>query len=309
MKRLTHCFKAYLRYMQISRHEVFVFVEGKVTDPYFYGNICDYVCQPVNVSYEICRSQELSKGNGGKQVLISFFEYLRRKSALVHTFKGKSTGVVFFLDKDVDDFLRTQRRSEHVVYTLYYDVENHIFVEGDLVEATAASASMDGREVLACIGDCDRWRREAVEQWKQWVTLCLFVAKKKISSECNYRVTSRINSPLHGPVDQAAYLDRLQRIEGKLGLTTRQFKRAFQRVSRLIDNIYAQGEPDRVFKGRWYSILLAAKLRDRIGSRPIDSTGLETRLRSNAALTLDFSEPWAEHFKEPLRNLVHQLQR
>lgn len=307
MKRLTHCFKAYLRYMQISRHEVFVFVEGKVTDPYFYGKICDSVCPPAGVSHEICRSQELSNGNGGKQILISFFEYLRRKSALVHTFEGKSTGVIFFLDKDVDDLLRTQRRSEHVVYTLYYDVENHIFVEGDLVEATAASASMDTREVLACIGDCDCWRREAAEQWKRWVTLCVLVAKKKIDSECNYRVTSRINNPLHGPVDQAAYLHRLQRIQGELGLAARQFKRASRRVSRLVDDIYAQGEYDRVFKGRWYSTLLAATIRDRTGNRPIDSTGLETRLVSNAALTLDFGKPWAEYFKEPLRNLVHQL--
>lgn len=307
MKRLTHCFKAYLRYMQISRYDVFVFVEGKVTDPYFYGNICDSVCQPTNISYEICRSQELSNGNGGKQILLSFFEYLRQKSALVHSFKGKSTGVIFFLDKDVDDFLRTQRRSEHVVYTLHYDVENHIFVEGELVEATAASASMNRQEVLACIGDYDHWRREVAERWKQWVTLCLFVAKKKINSECNYRVTSRINNPLHGPVDQTAYLNCLHKIEGKLGLTTKQFKRAFQRISRLIDSIYAEEEYDRVFKGKWYPILLAATIRDRAGSRPIDSVGLETRLRSNAASTLDFGEPWAEYFKEPLRNLIHQL--
>jgi len=284
-----------------------VFVEGKVTDPYFYGKICDSVCQPVGISYEICRSQELSKGHGGKQVLISFFEYLRRKSALFDTFKGKSTGIVFFLDKDVDDFLRTRRRSEHVVYTLYYDVENHIFIEGDLVEAAAASASMDHQEVLACIGDYHRWRRQVAERWKEWVTLCLFVAKKKISCECNYRVTSRINKPLHGNVDQNAYRDRLHRIQNKLGRTSRQFKRAFRRVSRLVDNVYADGEYDRIFKGRWYAILLAVTIRDGAASRSIDSTGLETRLRSNAVLTLDFEEPWAEYFKEPVRNLIHQL--
>jgi hypothetical protein len=307
MKRLTHCYKAFLRRMQMSRHQVFVFVESKVADPYFYGKICDSVCQPVGISYEICRSQELSNLDGGKQVLISFFEYLRRKSALLHTFKGKSTGTVFFLDKDVDDFLRTQRRSEHVVYTLYYEVENHIFVEGDLVEAVAASASMARQEVLACIGDRDRWRREAAERWKEWVTLCLFVAKKKISCECNYRVTSRINNPLHGPVNQPAYHDRLQRIQNKLGLTSKQFKGAFRRISRLVDNVYAQGEYDRIFKGRWYAILLAATIRDRSASRSIDSAGLETRLRSNAAVTLDFEEPWAEYFKEPVRNLIHQL--
>lgn len=307
MRRVTHCFRGYLRYMQMSRYQIFIFVEGKVTDPYFYGKVCDSVCQPAGVSYEVCTSRELLKGNGGKQVLISFFEYLRRKSALVHIFKGKATGVVFFLDKDVDDFLRRQRRSEHVVYTLYYEVENHIFAEGDLVEATAACASMDPQEVLACLGDPEHCLRQVAERWKQWVTLCLFVAKKKIHSECNYRVTSPINNPLHGPVDQAAYLDHLQRIRGKLELTTRQFKRAFQRISKLVDSIYAQGEYDRVFKGRWYSIVLAAMIRDRPGSRSIDSRGLETHLCKIAASTVDFGEPWAEHFKEPVRNLIRQL--
>lgn len=307
MSRLTHCFKAYLRYMQMSRHQVFVFVEGKVTDPYFYGKICDSVCRPAGISYEICRPRDLSRDSGGKQVVISFFEYLRRKSALIHIFKGKSTGVVFFLDKDVDDFLRTQRHSEHMVYTLYYDVDNHIFIEGDLVEAVAASASMDLQEVRDYLGDCDHWRCEVAELWKQWIELCLFVAKKKIHCECNYRVASRINNPLHGPVDQAAYTHRLQSIESKLGLTSKQFRRAFRRVSKMVDGLYAQGEHDRVFKGKWYALLLAATIRDRVRNRPIHSAGLETRLRSNAAMTLDFEQPWADHFKEPVRDLIHQL--
>jgi len=307
MKRLTHSLKAYLRYMQMSRHQLFAFVEGKVTDPYFYGKICDSVCQPAGISYEICRAQEVSGGSGGKQALISFFEYLRRKAALIGAFKGKSTAAIFFLDKDVDDFLRTQRRSEHIVYTSYYGVENHIFVEGDLVEAVAASASMDYQEVVASLGDYERWRREVAQRWKAWVTLCLFVARRKINCECNYRVTSRVNSPLHGPVDPNAYADRLARVQNQSRLTNKQFKRAFRRVSKLVDDIYAQDEHDRIFKGKWYAILLAATIRNIAGNRPINSAGLETRLPSNVMLTLDFEEPWAEYFKEPVRDLVNRL--
>jgi hypothetical protein len=39
----------------------------------------------------------------------------------IDNFKGKNTGVLFFLDKNVDDLLRKQRRSEHVVYTQYIE--------------------------------------------------------------------------------------------------------------------------------------------------------------------------------------------
>lgn len=307
MTRLTHSPGAYLRYMQMSGHPVFAFVEGKRTDPYFYGKICGSVCRTAGVSYEICRSQELPGGHGGKQALISFFEYLRRKSALLGVFKGKSTAVLFFLDKDVDDFLRTQRRSPHVVYTRYYNVENHIFMESDLVQAAAACASLDRQEVLQCLSDGRRWRREVAERWKQWVTLCLFVAKKKVNCESNYRVTSRINTPLHGPVDQAAYGECLERVQTKLGLTDRQFKRAFTRVARLVDDIYAQGDHDRVFKGTWYGVLLGATVRDGLRGRPVDSEGFERRLPSVAATALDFDASWADHFKEPLRLVIQQL--
>jgi hypothetical protein len=293
--------------MQMSRHQLFVFVEGKVTDPYFYGKVCNSVCQPTGVSYVIRRSQELGAGQGGKQILVSFFDYLRRKSALKDVFKGKSTVTLFFMDKDVDDLLRTQRHSEHVVYTEYYDVENYIFVEGDLIEAVAAAASLDYQEVLACLGDGDRWRHEMAEQWKEWVTLCLFVAKRKVNCECNYRVVSPINRPLHGPVDRTAYSDLLLQVQARLGLADKQFKKAFRRVARLVDDTYAHGEHGRVFKGKWYALLLAATIRDRMGSHPMDSAGLEGRLPSNAALTLDFDAPWAEHFKEPLRRVIHAL--
>ena len=150
MTRLTHSYKAYLRFMQISDKNIFAFVEGKIVDPYFYGKICEFVCQTNNLSYRICRSQEIN-GNGGKQVLLTFFEYLKRNSALVQNFKGKSIIVIFFLDKDVDDYLRIQRHSENLVYTQYYDIENHIFIHGNLVQAISASTSMDNQEVLNII--------------------------------------------------------------------------------------------------------------------------------------------------------------
>jgi hypothetical protein len=307
MTRLTRSFRAYLRSMQMSRHGVFAFVEGKRADPYFYGEICRSVCGTSGISYEIRRSWELANGGGGKQTLISFFEYLRRKSALVDVFKGKGTGILFFLDKDVDDLLGRQRRSPHVVYTRYYDVENHIFTEADLIKAAAGAASLDRQEVLSCFADGEAWRCKVAAWWKEWVTLCLFVAKKKISCESNYGVPSRINNPAHGPVDQAAYRAHQKRIRSKLGFADPQFRRAFGRVARLVDGIYAQGEHDRLFKGKWYGPLLADTITDTMGSSRVDSAGLAKRLSDSVRMTLDFDAPWADYFKEPLRRVIREV--
>ena len=70
MNRLRHSPSGYLRYMQMSRFQIFAFVEGKENDPYVSGKVCDSVCRPVGVSYIICRAQELPEGAGGKQTLI-----------------------------------------------------------------------------------------------------------------------------------------------------------------------------------------------------------------------------------------------
>jgi len=294
--------------MQMSRTQVFAFVEGKKIDPYFYGKVCASVCQSAGVSHEICRARELPEGAGGKQALIGFFEYLRRESALITNFKGKNTKAIFFLDKDVDDLLGKQLSSEHVVYTEYYDVENYLFIEGDIGEAAAASASMDSQLVLAGLGDYEDWRCRVAECWKKWVKLCLFVAQKNIRCECNYGVTSRINAPLHEPVVQALYAQRLTMLKSESGLSSEQFEKTFGEVSRLVDDLYARGEHDRIFKGKWYVILLEAEIKTIAGSRPINSKGgLANRLPGAIVLTLNFDNPWANYFKEPLRRLVCQV--
>lgn len=306
MRRLTHSLAGYRRAMQMSRNQIFAFVEGQ-TDPYFYDRICESVCQPLGVSYEIRRAQELPGGTGGKAALLALYEYLKRMSSLLDNFKDKSTGTIIFLDKDVDDLLRKQRRSEHIVYTKYYDLENHLYIHGDLGKAAAASASMERSLVVTRIGNYEQWRQTVAEQWKEWIKLCLFTRKRKINSECNYSVASRINNPVHGPVDMIAHHQRVAILESRSGLPPMKFRRAFRNISHFVDGLYARGEHDRIFKGKWYSIFLEQEIKNIAGVRPINANGLVGRLPIALALTLNFDEPWAEHFKEPVRKLIRRL--
>src|SRR5438445_2421225 len=157
MSRLFHSWAGFARGMQISRTQLFVFIEGQDNDPYFYSKICESVCVPAGVSYEHRVARELPGGAGGKGALLIFFQYLRRKRLLLSDFKGKRTAAVFFLDKDIDDVLRTRVRSPHVVYTEYYDVENHLFAAADLAEAAAAAASFDKLAIAAALRNEAEW--------------------------------------------------------------------------------------------------------------------------------------------------------
>src|SRR5262249_11363245 len=148
MSRLRRSVNGYLRSMQMSSHALFVFVEGKSSDPYFYGKICHSAMSQSGKTYCICRAAELPGSTGGKQAVLGFFQYLRNRGSLLDDFKGKKTAMLFFVDKDIADFLHRRLRSEYLCYTAYYNVENYIFRHGDLAEGGALASSMEHRQLV-----------------------------------------------------------------------------------------------------------------------------------------------------------------
>lgn len=73
MSRLRHTHRGFQRYMQISQTQLFIFVEGKIIDPHFYGKVCESAFQDTRIRYQIRTAKELPGDTGGKKALISFF--------------------------------------------------------------------------------------------------------------------------------------------------------------------------------------------------------------------------------------------
>ena len=129
MSRLTYTSeKAFLRALQISSDQLTILIEGR-SDTFFYDHLCSPIFENSHVRARIRRSRELPGGAQGKAALLKLYDYLRSRAKLFHEFKGKKIAVLFFLDKDVDDYARRNKRSEHVVYTEYYDHEAYLFRE------------------------------------------------------------------------------------------------------------------------------------------------------------------------------------
>jgi len=147
MSRLRHSESACLRRLQISRHNLFAFVEGPTLDPFFYGRICLQACKNNGISYRVCTANELPENAGGKTSLVRFYRYVRAKGKLVSELNGKRTALVFFLDKDLDDIGRCKCRSHHVIYTKYYDAQNHVFKHADFIRGVSSAASIDISEL------------------------------------------------------------------------------------------------------------------------------------------------------------------
>jgi hypothetical protein len=136
MKRLRHTGpEAYLRFMQISTASLFVFVEGKRGDRSFYSTLAAFTCSATNIIFDVITAAELPEAAGGKDALITFYNFLLNRDALRSDWQGKKTAGLFFADKDIDDLLGLTIRSPHFVYTRTYDLE------GTLFEVTAVQIS------------------------------------------------------------------------------------------------------------------------------------------------------------------------
>jgi len=293
----------------MSQNALFVFVEG-IEDRYFYSRVTDCECQTKTVNYQLVTAEELASNSGGKTVLLQFFDYLKRRHSLIDSFKNKTTLAIFFLDKDVDDFLKKMRSSPHIVYTETYELENYYFIHGDLSSAVAASAFLDIGSAQTGLGDYSEWRDKAATQWKEWVKLCFFSHTRRIGSLCGYaHRESQINTSIRGSVEMDEFRRLRNNMQAKSGLGNKQFSQSFARLCRKVERIYSAGEYDRIFKGKWYTCFLTHDIKRIAGSRKFHSYHLEGKLLSNLAQSLNFDSSWAEHFRAPIRQLLDRIQK
>ena len=304
MKRLRYSSKAFIRSLQISRYSLFGFVEGKECDPFFYGYLFKSVCDPMGVLYQIRLACELPDKTGGKDSLIKFYRYLRQAGLLELQFAGRKKAVAFFLDKDIDDVLRHTCRSEHVIYTEHYDVENHIFLESELARGLASAASVDPNIVAVSPIFNAGWCMRAASRWKCWVQFCVFAQKYSIQGVCNYGVESRINTPLNGPEDPAEQKRFSRQLAAGYPAGPVNFSDAMMKVCRYVDSLYKSGRQDSVFKGKWYATLAELDLRDAFPGRPFHFDGLKRRITSALAATIDFNGNWANRLRAAIARIA-----
>jgi hypothetical protein len=304
MTRLRHSPGGLRRRFQIGITDVVLVAEGK-TDRYFYSKLLGHFCQSKGVSASVVIARELPDGAGGKQSLLAYHDYLRKKGSLCSTLAGKKTLVVFLADKDVDDLARRKRRSAHILYTQTYDYENYLFLHGNVVEAGAAAAGLDVMSVAALIPDHAAWVRRAAEEWKEWIKVCVFAIRRRITRGGTYGIkSSPINGAPYSGIDNRALAARQHLLRTESRLTPEGFRRAWRRVSKTVDELYALNRQDEVFKGKWYSWFLAEDLRRAAAGRDANLDSLERRIPHHVAMTLDYEQPWSAPVRASLEGLL-----
>jgi hypothetical protein len=306
MMRLRHSASGFVRYMQMSRVQLFAFVEG-FTDRPFYDRICALECVESACPYEVCTATELSSNAGGKTAVLKFHDYLRRKRLLRTDFKGKIFTTIFFVDKDVDDLRRSCRRSNHINYTAHYHLENYWFLNGDLHSSFAVAGGFSVSQVRYAIGHATTWRTLVAERWRQWVELCVFTAMYPCPCDIRYANLSKINESVFGEVDANAAAAAYARVRDASGMEDITFERRWRKASKAVEKLYSKGCHDAVFKGKWYGQFLMAEAERLAAGSRYNRNGFLDRLIGALMSSLDFSADWAASLRERVRGLIAGL--
>ena len=310
MNRLTHSFESTIRSFQISNTELFFFVEGGKNDRYFYSKTCAPLLGKSPFTYEFRMPEELPSLGGGKTALITLFNHLRNNKKLDSCFKGRRKLFAFFMDKDVDDINRKTLRSDHIIYTEHYDVENYIFKHGDITNAAAACASIDQQHISKAVGNPNTWRAKCAEIWKEWIVICLFAKQHGVSIP-NYQLPqSRIHNPTYENLCPVAHKNYLNDLKLESGLDESGFQEELGKTMKLVDKFFAAGNHDKVFKGKWYAGFLVNELKglEKLGIK-IDNNGLIKRLPATTAATIRFEDSWANQLRAKVEKVLKKLER
>ena len=294
---------ALLRRLQMSQTQVFYFVEGISSDLHIYDAVCRAGETGRIASHRVWRSNRIS-GSGGKAPMLAFYDYLRRSGRLHSQLGSRRTAVGFFMDKDIDDLRRSKRRSPHVIYTRSYDIEGHLY-ENCSIRAVVANCGDVTDAVAGRIVGQNRWCQTTAERWRPWLELCILSDRLHLSCGCGYGRPSAVNNPPYGPADQTEVTLMWSRVTQNArnhGHTAGYIQAQREAVARVVQKRFNDERHGELFKGKWYSVVLAKLIVDSARS-PVTQLSQSTVLAATKA-NVDYGGKWSAPLRRAARRIA-----
>lgn len=270
----------------MSRARIWAVVEGPNHDtPFYEGLLTDGA--GIN-SVEFVRAEDIQvkgKSAGGKSHALKVLHALEEVGGLQQENKETKIDVIFFLDRDDDDYLGSLVENDHVQYTHHADVEAEIVNYAKLSEAIARAFSVSRAEAASHVPvnpACD-----LAASWSEWIAFRL------ASGECEWSDTrfaqpSKVNTPLYGVVDENLTGPICKRIkEGNP-----RWDGALERARVYVARASASGESERLVKGKWLPSYIMHVVEQGLGRERLLPKVDAAHFITSCLFTIDFTSVW-----------------
>lgn len=285
---------SFIKTIEASRVNLFVFVEGKVVDPAFYDKIFNHYLSGLNVEYEVVIPSRILPNLGGKDALIRFHDELAGLGRVNFEYRGVKKSCVFIVDKDVDDIVNSMRSDKSIIYTGHYCAENYLIVNGDVRQGIINSCQIPKRELSVIKLDLiDSIRVDL----RPWVVHCLMNKMRCVNFCSGYA-----NDPPAGfKIDDYWISD----VSGKSGISKSEIELAYANAEKIAEERYKSGAEDSIIKGKWYFARLECIIKENFSGYNISNfqKSFQTALLS----TLIVSDDWALYFFNKTKHAIEYI--
>ncbi len=305
MSRPRYSRNAIVRAVEMSRCTVTVFVEGFL-DRAFFGEILRLNSNAVGKVFRIRFAHELDPSLGnGKTALLELHAELTKHGRLMYVLGTEKKAVLIFLDKDIDELKRLQRKCQHAIYTKYYSVENYLYCYGDLVKGLTCGACLDGQSVRNFPTNSE-WTKQAASAWAEWMAFCLMTSKMKSDGLPNFGAKSLIHRGEYKPLNKAEESKFLQVVSKRTGLKIKLIRNAYLKELNRVTNSLKKNTFNNYFNGKWYLGFLAEDAKRIAAGRKLPQ-GFAGNFDAVLMSTLNFNDIWAEDFQYKVSKVLKQI--
>jgi hypothetical protein len=280
--------------------KLFIVVEGKSTDVWFYDEI---IRQSGSLSGEASRIypvEFVSRGldgkdsGAGKKRVISLFKYLSSTSGFTLESGGSRRTMAFCVDADHDHVVDSKIEDDHFIYTELPDAEAHLAEAVDLHLIGRRMLSASAADATAYVRSLEGWRDELAQSWREWFVLCLTY----------YYGGLRELTPGTPPATSNKGMRQLD--SGELSRKIRDFElgplsgedksEAVDLAKKRIDEYFDSDEEAQLLKGKWLISYLKEKSNEFARQNGLQRIKNDEAVREAMKAAVSFTPPWIDYY-------------
>lgn len=297
MSKLKRDVSVWAKRIRMSKTRLWAIVEGKNFDTPFYEGLL-HDGGGISATLLECEDIEVDGvAAGGKNHGLKIIDRLASLGALEQQNNSTKIDVVFFADRDDDDYTSSMSSNSHVAYTQHADVESEIVAWSNLALTTAHAFSIPREEATAATNE--DYHATLGDIWLEWITLRLSSAAVGWS-DTRFSHESQVNDPKYGPIDQLRVNKLCARVAGARSGWANELNRARQQMQQeQATSIHRY----RV-KGKWLAPFIVARVSDSLSAQRVPVRVHPTTYMASCLTHVDFDKCWNATYRPRLEPLL-----